>query len=383
MLLGALLDAGLELTDLERDLTRLELADYSITAEQQTRHGLSGIKFTVHDEGHHRPAHDLEAITAIIGDSDLSDESKTRSLAVFARIAEAEAQVHGVSLNEIHFHEIGAVDSLVDIVGFVCALERLKIAQVYASPIPLGSGYIQTEHGRLPVPAPATLNILAQVGAPTIASPAQTEIVTPTGAALLAHFATFTRPALRLERVGYGFGAKELPWANGLRVWLGEPFDSSEMWDTDEVLVLECNLDDTTGEILGYTMQNLLDAGALDVWFTPIQMKKNRPATMLSVLCCPTDGAKLRHIIMHETTTLGIRHRKVQRSVAQRRVEAVSTPWGAVRLKLKMEAGEVIAVAPEYEDCARLALTGGVSLSEVYRVVNELAREYIDSRHAV
>jgi uncharacterized protein (TIGR00299 family) protein len=318
-------------------------------------------------------------------------------MAVVERLGRAEAGIHGVSLDQVHFHEIAAVDTIVDMVGFVVGLEILGVERVYASPIPLGCGTIQTAHGRLPAPAPATLSLLASAGAPTVPHPAQTEIVTPTGAALLCQLATFERPAMRVQRVGYGFGRKEFPWANGLRIWLGEleqgpahsaarrapadvtPAAGGHGFDTDRVVEFECNLDDTTGETLGYAMERLLEAGALDVWFTPIQMKKNRPGVLLSVLS-PLDKVDvLATIVMRETSTLGVRtFPPAHRFKADRRMREVETPWGSVRVKEKWlgghgQAKRLIAASPEYEDCARLARQSGEPIARIMDAARRLA----------
>ncbi|HHX42826.1 MAG TPA: nickel pincer cofactor biosynthesis protein LarC [Chloroflexi bacterium] len=222
MLLGALLDAGLSLEDLRADLARLDLDGYELTAESQTRHGIVGTKFDVVDLAGEHPARNLGVVRDLIEGSDLSDRIKARSIEVFTRLAEAEAHVHGTTVDAIHFHEVGAVDAVVDIVGFCCALERLEIEAVYSSALPLGSGMVRTEHGLLPVPAPATLELLAAVGVPIAPSDAKGELVTPTGAALLSALACFQQPAMRVRRVGYGFGTREFPWPNAVRVWLGE-----------------------------------------------------------------------------------------------------------------------------------------------------------------
>jgi uncharacterized protein (TIGR00299 family) protein len=365
MLLGCLLDAGLALEDLRADLARLKVGGYRLAAERVTRHGLSGTLLHVLDEPGERPVRTLPAVEEIIGSSDLPQRVKARSLAVFRRIAHAEATVHGTTVDHIHFHEIGAVDSLVDIVGFVCALERLGIKAVYSSALTLGSGTIQTEHGRLPAPAPATLELLAEVDAPTMPGPAQTELVTPTGAALLAEFATFERPPMAIRAVGYGFGTKEFDWPNALRVWLGKSLVVAPDHGSDRVIYLACNLDDATGETLGYVLERLLAASALDVWFTPIQMKKNRPATQLSVLARPEDADDLAALLLQETPTLGVRWQVLSRYKARRETREVNTPWGPVHVKLKILRGETIAISPEYDDCTHLATSANIPLAEV------------------
>ena len=226
MLVGALLDAGLDLAELRASLARLGLSDYRLVAEPQVRRGIAGIKFDVLDEGAGRPARNLAAVTEVIGQAGLEAPVAESSLRAFRAIAEAEASVHGATVDAIHFHEIGAIDSLVDIVGFCWGLHRLGIEALYCSPLPLGSGTVRTEHGLLPVPAPATLELLAAVGAPILPTEAQGELVTPTGAALLVACATFARPPMTVERVGYGFGTKEFPWANMLRLWVGQPLET-------------------------------------------------------------------------------------------------------------------------------------------------------------
>lgn len=222
MLLGALLDAGLDLDQLETDLKGLELTDYGLSVTRQVRHGISGVKFDVLDERHSRPARGYSEIRSIVEGSRLPPEVTEASLGVLRRLAEAEAKIHQTSLDEVHFHELGAIDTLVDIVGFVCAIRHLNIKELYASPLPTGSGTVKTEHGLLPLPAPATLALLASVGAPIVPSDARCELVTPTAAALLASLARFSRPPMMVRRVGYGFGTRELPWPNMVRVWIGE-----------------------------------------------------------------------------------------------------------------------------------------------------------------
>jgi hypothetical protein len=305
----------------------------------------------------------------------LSDVVKARSMAVIERLGCAEAGIHGVALPEVHFHEIGAVDTIVDVVGFVAGLALLGVDQVYASAIPLGNGTIQTAHGRLPAPAPATLALLSSAGAPTVPHPAQSEIVTPTGAALLSQLARFERPPMRVQAVGYGFGQKEFPWANGLRVWIGEKgTTAAQLHEHDQVVELECNLDDSTGETLGYTMEALFGAGALDVWFTPIQMKKNRPGVLLSALSPLEQVEELSTILMRETSTLGVRlFPPAHRLKASRRMRDVDTPWGIVRVKEKWLGDERLAVSPEYEDCARLARESGQPIVRVMNVARQIA----------
>ncbi|HUV88326.1 MAG TPA: nickel pincer cofactor biosynthesis protein LarC [Anaerolineae bacterium] len=391
MLLGALLDAGLPLEALQAELEKMDLAGYELVAERQVRHGLSGTRLLVRDVAQAHPARHLPDIRRLLQNSALSSRVQEASMAVFARLARVEARIHGVAVDEVHFHEIGAVDSLVDVVGFAAGLEQLQVERVFSSPVPLGSGTIETEHGLLPVPAPATLALLAEVGAPTRPHPAQTEIVTPTAAALLAEWATFELPPMRVRAIGYGFGQKEFPWVNAVRVWLGEeaPLPQSLPGgegggdapqalhggeggrERDQVTLLECNLDDTTGETLGYAMERLFAAGALDVWFTPIQMKKDRPGVMLSVLVPPGRTATVAQVVLRETPTLGLRVLPIERMVAERHMREVETPWGKVQVKEKWLNGERAAVSPEYEDCARIAREHAIPLYQVFEAARK------------
>jgi len=369
MLLGALLDLGLPLEELQVELGKMDLSGYELGAERQVRHGFSGTKLQVYDVAQAHPARHLSDVRRMIQGSALSNRVKETSIAVFERLARVEAGIHGVSVDQIHFHEIGAVDSLIDVVGFVAGLERLLVEQVFASSVPLGSGTIETEHGLIPAPAPATLALLAEVGAPTRPHPAQTEIVTPTAAALLAEMATFERPAMGIQAIGYGFGQKEFPWANMVRAWLGHAEEGARA-GRDQVQLLECNLDDVTGETLAYTMERLFAAGALDVWFTPIQMKKNRPGTLLSVLARPEQATSLVNVILRQTSTLGLRFSMpLERVVAERHIREVDTQWGTVRVKEKWLAGERVAISPEYEDCARIADAQSIPLHQVFDAV--------------
>jgi uncharacterized protein (TIGR00299 family) protein len=366
MLLASLLDMGLPLEKLVSSLETLKVPGWSLSAEKTVSHGISGTRLAVRDTGASHPARHLSRVREIINAAALSAEVKRRSLAVFDRIARVEAAIHGVAVEKVHFHEIGAVDSLIDIVGFIAGLELLDVERVFSSPAPLGSGTIETAHGLLPVPAPAALALLAEVNAPSRPHPAQTEILTPTAAALLAELADFSFPPMRIGRVGYGVGARELPWANVVRAWLGELQEASGAESSDAVIQLECNLDDSTGQDLGYAMERLLAAGALDVWFTPIQMKKNRPAVLLSVLARPEDAAGIAGIVLSETSTLGVRMSPpISRLVCGRTVREVSTPWGTVRIKEKRIDGELVSSSPEYEDCARIARERGIPISRV------------------
>jgi len=381
MLLAALLDLGLPLEKLTASLRLMRLSGYDLSAEKKVTHGLSGTRLVVRDDLDAHPARHMPEVRELIQSSGLSAWVKNTSVAVFERLARAEAGVHGVPVEKVHFHEIGAVDSLVDIVGFAVGLELLGVHEVRSSPVPLGSGTIQTAHGLLPVPAPATAALLAEVGAPTRPHPAETEIVTPTAAALLAELATFSLPPLTLRRIGYGIGAKELPWANVVRAFLGDTTEPDQDGGSgqdggDATVLIECNVDDSTGEELGFAMERLFAAGALDAWFTPIQMKKNRPGVMLSVLARPSDSAALAAAVLRDTSTLGVRiSPPLSRLVCDREMREVTTAWGGVRVKVKLLNGVALSAAPEYEDCARIAREHGIPLRQVMDAARKGAGE--------
>ena len=427
MLLGALLDAGLPLDTLQAGLAKLDLGGYRLGVQTKQSYGITGTKLDVLVDEAVQPERRLAEILDLLRRSDLPPWVHESAEAVFRRLGEAEAKIHATTVDAIHFHEVGGVDSIVDIVGGLIGLHALGVTRIHASSLPLPGGTVRARHGLLPAPAPATLEILAQVGAPTRPAPVLGELVTPTGAAILAELATFEQPTMRVHRVGYGYGTKELPWPNAVRVWLGEPWapapprlpatsnlnqtyhgapqsdlpwgplpprphgppaplsgaergeadhrlplsgaergPGGEVFRHDEVVVIEANLDDATPELLGYAMERLFEAGALDVFFTPIQMKKNRPGTLLGVIGRPERASALAEVVLRETTTLGVRLRRSERLIAERRQETVLTPFGPVRVKLKLLGDRTIA-APEYDDCAEVARAHRVPLSDVYR----------------
>jgi len=365
MLLGSLLDAGLPLADLKGALQSLPIHGWDVQLEPEVREGIRGSRAVVTYDEAHQPHRHLPDILAVIEAGALPAAAKAQATAVFWRLARAEAKVHGTEPEHVHFHEVGAIDSIIDVVGVVTGLHLLGVQAVYASTLPLGGGTVETAHGTLPVPAPATLEVLAEAHVPTRPHPAQVELLTPTGAALLAELARFEQPSLQVERVGYGFGTRRVPAVNAVRLWLGQA-EARAPWLEDEVVLLECNLDNTTGETLGYVQGRLLEAGALDVWTTPIYMKKGRPGVLLSVLAPPALAGGLSELILRETPTLGVRHDPRRRTIAGREVREVQTPWGAVQVKVKLLAGQPVSAAPEYEDCARLAREAGVPWQEVY-----------------
>lgn len=366
MTVGALLDAGADWKALEDALKSLNLGA-SFRVEKTKRKGIAASKFSVEavDEKKHRH---LPHIEKIILAGELSDRSRKNALAVFQRLGEAEAKSHSVPIEKVHFHEVGAVDSICDIVGACVGLDLLGVEDVRSSRINVGSGTVNTEHGILPVPAPATSELLRDC--PIYSSGPETELTTPTGAALLKTLASAFGgvPSLRLLSQGFGAGDKDFAMqANVLRVLVGELTQASE---ATTVNVLEANIDDSTPQILGYTMERLLDAGALDVTLTPVFMKKNRPATMISVIAVPEMTEQLAAILFAETSTLGLRIVEAQRRVLARHSEQIETPYGAVRMKYT----ETGSFAPEYDDCRKLAAEKGVALRTVIAEANDAFR---------
>jgi uncharacterized protein (TIGR00299 family) protein len=381
MFLGALLDAGLAIDVLKDALTALPVSGYQLTLDTFQDRGIHGVRFDVILEQQEQPACHLADIAALLHASTLSTRVRETALAIFQCLAEAEAAVHDTSVEEVHFHEVGAVDAIVDITGAALGIETLGIAQLYASALPLTSGHVSTAHGLLPVPAPATLEILRRVGAPWRSCPVEGELVTPTGAAILATLARFETPAIAIERVGYGFGRKRLPWPNCLRLCLGQQRGSADSSDgeadIDWVTVIESHIDNMSGELLGGLMERLLVAGALDVSYTPMQMKKNRPATLVTVIAHPEEGEQLAQVLLRETNTLGVRIQQMQRLKAQRRQQQIMTPIGSMLIKVKSLGSHIISATPEYEECQRIANERKMPLAEVYEIAQAAIKSAI------
>ncbi|HEU5347683.1 MAG TPA: nickel pincer cofactor biosynthesis protein LarC [Ktedonobacterales bacterium] len=379
MLLGALVDAGLNLDTLRARLAHLPLSGYSLEATSANEHGISGTRLHVRlDENMPHAHRRLADIIALLDAAQLPERAHERALTVFRQLAEAEGAIHGMAPEEVTFHEVGAVDSIVDIVGAALALDLLDIEDVYCSELPLTSGRVRSAHGALPVPAPATLELLRGTGAIWRSIPTEGELVTPTGAALVATLARFERPTMHLSAVGYGFGTRKLPWANCLRVVLGTAPEQRQRteagFERDEVIVIEANIDNMTGEALGWLMEHLLAHGALDVSYAPLQMKKNRPATLLTVIARPEDASQLAARMLRESSTLGVRMHHAERLKTGREVREIETPLGPVRIKLKTIGGVAIAVTPEYDDCRALADRMGLPVETVMARVTLAAR---------
>jgi hypothetical protein len=398
MILGALLDAGLSLEDLRRALGSLAVDPESIWTERVTRAGITATKFHARGEvppmdhahdheraaasprstrpaqshshgtaGVHAPHHtahrSLPEIERLIDGSALALQGKQRAKALFRRLADAEAAIHGTPFDKVHLHEVGALDSIIDIVGTVYALDAMGIGRVTASPLNVGSGTISSAHGLYPVPAPATTHLLKDV--PVYSGPQHTELVTPTGALLISDFAESYGgvPAMRIQRVGYGAGARDFPKSpNVLRVLIGEDERASSL---HTVAVIETEIDDMNPQIFGLLIDKLMGAGALDVFYTPVQMKKNRPGTLLSILAPPEAREQLTSMVFRETTTIGVRFMEAQRECLDRETIMVDTEFGPVSVKVARRNGEILNASPEFEDCARIATERGRPVKDV------------------
>lgn len=371
MILGALVDAGLPVERLQAIVKQLDLPGVTLQVERVQRAGLAAAHVLIEMSAASQPHRHLPDITNIIRRADLPETVADRACQVFGRLAEAEAAAHGISVDKVHFHEVGAVDAIVDIVGACAGVEALGLERILCSPIPTGCGTVKCAHGVLPVPAPATANLLR--GVTLAACDVEGELTTPTGAALLTTLAhTYgPLPPMRIESIGYGAGTREFrARPNVLRLLVGEitesdtlPTDDPETWDS--AAVLETQLDDVDGQVVAHACERVLEAGALDAYLTPIWMKKGRPGQLLTVLCRPEDVARLEAMLFSETTTLGIRRQTCLRHKLSRSHETVETRFGPVRIKLGRRGDEILRAWPEYADCDAAARTHGVSLRQV------------------
>jgi pyridinium-3,5-bisthiocarboxylic acid mononucleotide nickel chelatase len=395
MVLGALLDAGLPFEELKSALGSLAIGGYQVTAERVLRAGVSATKFRViehatreasqHSAGeasqhpageasqhpagaaqHHHPHRHLKSIYELIDQSGLSTAGRTRAKELFQRLGEAEAAVHQTSIEKVHLHEVGALDSIIDIVGAVFALEWAGADRIVCSPLNVGGGTIQSAHGLFPVPAPATLRLLRD--APVYSGAVQKELVTPTGALIATSYASAFGPIpeMSVEAIGYGAGERDEPGTpNVLRVIIGRASDRPR---GDRVVVIECEIDDMNPQIFGVVMDRLYAAGALEVFYVPVQMKKNRPGTLLTVIAAPELKPALTDVIFRETTTIGLRFYEVERECLEREIISVDTPVGAIRFKLSHRDGRVVNAVPEFDDCARIAEASNLSVKDVQAI---------------
>lgn len=373
MVLGALLDAGLALDRLRTELARLPLPGYTLTAQATRRGGLRGtyVEVQVSDHAHERHLHDIERI---VEGSNLPQEIKSRGASIFHRLAEAEAQVHGIAVDEVHFHEVGAVDAIVDVMGTVIGLWLLDVEKVYASPVHVGRGTVECAHGTLPVPAPATMELLR--GVPTYGRDVEAELVTPTGAAILTALTESfgAAPPMTVHQIGYGAGSRELPHPNLLRVSIGQVDEKVTGYEEDTVTVIKTNIDDMNPQWYEHVTARLFEAGALDVFLTPIQMKQGRPGAQLSVLVAEERVSSVLPILFAETTTIGVRLHRARRYKLCREIITVETRYGPIDVKVARHGERVMNVAPEHRDCRRAAQEHGVPLKEVHRAAMTAAK---------
>jgi len=373
MVLGALVDAGLPAAKLRSELKNLGLDGYTISAKRVTRHHIAGTQVRIRVPKNIRQPHrNLRSILKLINSSALSQRVKADASAIFRRLGEAEAAVHNVAVEKIHFHEVGAVDSILDIVGAAVAMAELGIERVTSSPLPLGSGTVTISHGVIPVPVPATLRLLE--GVPVYPSGVEQELVTPTGAAILTHYATdFSGfPAMTVQSIGHGAGSREVPGRpNLLRVVIGE---SDETACAEPMDVIETNVDDMHGELIGALFDRLFEAGALDAYVTPLLMKKNRPGHLVTVLCDPPKTAELVELLLRETTTFGVRTYRTRKHCLERTSKTLKTAYGPVKVKIGTLGGKTVSVSPEYESCRKLSQSKRIPLKDVYAAAEAAAQ---------
>lgn len=379
MILGALVDSGVEIETIKNELGKLNLSGYSLKVYQTTRGQISGTKVDVelaevqNDSTHH--GRHLSSIKKIIKESTLSEEIKKRSLHVFQKIGMAEAEIHNIPLEKVHFHEVGALDSIIDIVGSVAGIVSLGANKIYASAINTGEGMVKCDHGRMPVPAPATVKLLE--GIPCYSSGVKKELATPTGVAILSEMVDEfgSLPQLKIQSSGFGAGCHEIESTpNLLRLIIGEMDDING--SDKNMIMIETNIDDMNPEFYDHISQRLFDAGAVDVFSVPILMKKNRPAQKLSILVPYVDFQKIQKIVFEESTTFGLRYYPVNRAILDRKNVTVETQYGSVNVKIGSLNGEVLQIAPEYEDCKILAKEKQVPLKQIYNETLQKVQGY-------
>lgn len=382
MVLGALVDLGVPVDALEQHLRLVLPTGWQIETETVEQHSVHGTRVLVHVEDS-QPQRDWARIRNLIATSALPDPMKHRATQIFTLVAEAEARVHRTPFDNVHFHEVGAVDSIVDICGAAIGFELLGITEAFTLPVRTGSGFVDTSHGLLPVPAPATAEIIARRSIPVIpAGPAEAgvraELLTPTGAAIIGALATPVSQPFAPTAIGYGFGSMELPWPNALRLMLTDSDQPADQ-PTGELL-LETNIDDMNPQAYELLIERLYDAGAYEVWLTPVMMKKNRPGAVLSLLAPARLQHELEWVILDNSSSLGVRSLSIDRAKADRAFETVATRFGEVQLKLKIVDGRVIAAMPEYEDCARLARESDARFADVWDEAHRIGERFVGRR---
>lgn len=380
MTLGAFVDAGLDVRVVKDHLAQLHLHGYEISAEKVKRAGVTGTKVHViifptdnhihasHHDHHHNSHLKFSDIQSIIEKSTLHNDIKGDSIKIFQRLAAVEAKIHDTTIEEVHFHEVGAIDAIIDIVGSVIAINHLGIEKIYFSPIPTGYGYTKCEHGTFPVPAPATIELLKNQLLKSVNI--EKEITTPTGAAIITTLGEGlrTNPEMKILQVGYGAGSNDNPnIPNLLRIFIGETSDQ----ESDEMWIAETNIDNMSGEILGYVMDKLFEVGAVDVYFTSIQMKKGRPGVIVSAIVSELNLPSVESVLFSQTTTFGIRKYKVVRKILAREFREFDSPLGKVKVKIGKFNGTTKSISPEYEDCKRIAEEKSIPLKQVYTIISK------------
>jgi len=383
MTVGALLDAGLKIETLEKELKKLGLTGYQLEVNKVVKKGISATQFKVKikEEGVKRGFKD---ILDILEKSELDEEIKKETKKIFFNIAQAESKIHRKEIDKIHFHEIGGLDSIIDITSAVIGIKTLRIEEIHSSVLPVGKGFVKCAHGVIPVPAPATLELLKNI--PTYGGGIESEMITPTGAAIIGTLAKSfgERPLMKIERIGYGAGEKEFTIPNLLRVSIGEKILKDENlkdgYASDEAVLIETNIDDMNPEFYDYIMEQLFSQGALDVFLTPIQMKKNRPAHMLSIIVYEQNLKEILEVLFSESTTLGVRIREIKRLRLAQQNFIAETKYGKIKVKVGMFKGEIKNIAPEYEDCKKMAKQHQVPLKEVYEEAKKIAYDKLGVR---
>jgi hypothetical protein len=377
MILGALVDAGVSVKKLQELLGGLQITEFELKVKTVTKNGFSAKKLDVL-VADQPPERHLKEIKKLIRNSSLTESIQNRAIRIFQRIAEIEAGIHNVPVEQVHLHELGGTDTIIDITGTLLALDLLGITEIYSSPVPLGKGFIAGAHGQIPLPSPATTALLN--GVPIYGRDIESELVTPTGAALLVDLVDEfgPLPPMTLSAVGYGAGGRDLPIPNLLRVLVGE-ITTGETATLDQLVILETNLDDLNPEVYPHVIDSLFSAGALDVTLTSIQMKKNRPGTRIEVLCKPSDKDGLRAILFQETSTLGIKQSLVDRFALPRTIQKVQTSYGKVQVKIAETSPGNLKISPEYEDCRKLAQKHKVPITKIYQ---ETIQKYQEERES-
>lgn len=383
MFVGALLDAGLKIEILEKELNKLNLFGYQLEVNKVLKKGISASQFKVKIQGKGVERR-FKDILNILEESKLDEEIKNEVKKIFFKIAEAESKIHQEDIEKIHFHEIGGLDSIIDISSAVIGIKALEIKEIYSSPLPLGKGFVKCAHGILPLPAPATLELLKNI--PTYSGGMESEMVTPTGAAIIS---TLTkdfgeRPLMKIEKIGYGAGEREFSIPNLLRVSIGEKIlsdrDLMDGYVHDEALLIETNIDDMNPEFYDYIMDKLFSQGALDVFLTPIQMKKNRPAHMLSIIVYEQNLKEILEVLFSESTTLGIRIKEVKRLKLTQQNFIAETKYGKIKVKVGIFKEDIKTIAPEYQDCQKIAQQYQVPLKEIYEEAKKVAYDRMKKR---